>query len=233
MAVAIFHGEKGGVGKSTVAATYGEDLLQQGYSVTVVDGDTRNPDVGRYFQVYCPVVQIDVRKSSGWVELFNLLDEDENDEIVISLPAGLGRAWHENIQDLIGALKGTSRHGAIFWTLGRTADSIVLLRDILEVQKDLPIVAVRNLYHTAGDATRFQRWETSKTREMFLSNGGREITFPDLMDTLFDASFGATPPVRFLGASQRYGDRIRLEQWMKSASLAFETVAKSTGRGKR
>lgn len=234
MAVGIFHGDKGGVGKSTICATYGEYVLAQSKPLAVIECDTQNPDVARYFKDHVKVYQVDLRAESGWVELFNVLNEEEADDIIVSLPAGIGTPFANNASDLLAALEGTKRKAAIFWTLGRTADSIALLRDVLNVYgRSMPIVAVKNLYHTGGNPALFTRWDGSNTRKELLAGGGVEINFPDMMDGIFDATFGAVPPVRFLGGVSRFGERMKLDQWLKASFDAFETISGKIGTGKR
>jgi hypothetical protein len=198
MSVAIFHGDKGGVGKSTVAAAYGEYILSREHTLAVIDCDTQNPDHARYMHGHATVHQIDLRVDAGWVELFNLLDEEPANDLIISKPAGIGFTFKHGAPDLLAALEGTGRTAAILWTLGRTADSIALLKDVLDVfAPPLTLIAIRNLYHTAGDPARFTRWQSSKTRAALLAAGGGEMNFPELLDGLFDATFGATVPRRF------------------------------------
>ena len=59
MAIHVFHGDKGGVGKSFAAAAFGEYLLGKGRQITIVESDARNADTGRYFDGAAVVKKID------------------------------------------------------------------------------------------------------------------------------------------------------------------------------
>jgi hypothetical protein len=234
LSVAFFHGDKGGVGKSTIAAACAEYILSRTDELAVVECDTQNPDLARYMKDLANVYRVDLRAEAGWVEFFNVLDEEPATDIIVSLPAGIGTAFKNQAPDLLAALAGTGRTGGIVWTMGRTADSVALLRDVIDVYVPmLSVVAVRNLYHTGGDPTRFTRWESSKTRAALLGAGGSEINFPELMDALFDLTFGAATPQRFSARAPRYGDRLKLERWLKDAFEAFDGIAAKLSIGAR
>ncbi len=234
MSIVLVHGDKGGAGKSTTAATYGEYVLARGGQLAVVDCDPQNPDVARYFAGLATIYKIDLREPTGWIELFNAFDEDPASDFVVSLPANIGAIFAENAGDLLAALAGTKRRAAIFWVLGRTADCIAQLKDALEAYAPaVPIIAVRNLFWSAGDPTLFTRWEGSKTRPALLDLGGADINFPELLDGIFDVTFGAPKPQRLVGGMSRYGDRLKLAQWSKAAFAAFDGIAALAGTGVR
>src|SRR5260363_128286 len=71
--VILFHGDKGGVGKSWTCSIFLDWLVKCKLPVTLVDGDTRNPDVSRMFSDLMPTLNANLRIHDGWMDLPDLM----------------------------------------------------------------------------------------------------------------------------------------------------------------
>ena len=233
MSVYLFHGDKGGVGKSLLAATFIEYLLARYQPVTIVDTDWRNGDVARVFQESAiPTIAANLRQRDGWIELANTLDTTAAHDIIVSLPANIGAELTDQAAFLRDAISGLHRSLTIFWVMNRSADSVALLRPVLEAfAASTALVAVKNLYF--GDPDRFARWAQSKTRHAFLNAGGKEMDFEELLDSVVDETFLAHPPKRLTDASLSYGRRLTLRRWLDRNFASFDALSDFIGIGRR
>lgn len=84
----IIAGNKGGVGKSLVAKLLVEWLEKESRLVSVVDGDTRTPDVYQSFHREHQCMQFDLADWDGWLALTDEMHAMEGD-VVINLPDGI------------------------------------------------------------------------------------------------------------------------------------------------
>jgi hypothetical protein len=237
MAVNLFHGERGGVGKSMLGAAFGEYLLKKGRAVAIVEADISNGDVGRYFEGAASVRKINLRTTDGWIEFLSYLQEEPAEDIIVALPAGMGSAVPAHSGRLLSALSVVNRSLTVWWAMNRTPDSVALLepvRNAFPKESGVRIVAVRNLYF--GEAALFARWNEGKVRSRFLASGGLEMDFEALNDRVVDVTFGALPTKRFSANGESglpLGPLIELSEWLKRTSAAFEAIEEKVGAGKR
>jgi len=126
VSVHFFHGDKGGVGKSFVAQSFVDWLITRGTSPLVVDSDMRNPDLARMFPDVS--VTVDLRQHEGWLELLSLLHESDREQVVVSLPAGIGAEMTAELPSFFDGLRELGCEATLLWVLARTPDSINLLR---------------------------------------------------------------------------------------------------------
>ena len=124
--VHFFHGDKGGVGKLFVAQSFVDWLTTRGVAPLVVYADMRNPDLARMFPD--AAVHVDLRQHEGWLELLSTLHERDREQVVVSLPAGIGAEMTTELPAFFECLRELRREATLFWILARTPDSINLLR---------------------------------------------------------------------------------------------------------
>jgi len=233
MSVHVFHGDKGGVGKSFASFAFGDWLIADRKIIPlIIDADMRNPDVARLFADVASTRQLDLREHDGWIELASLLSEATQSEILISLPAGIGDMLDREAADWLESMQQLHRDVVLYWVINRTADSVNLLRSALHTfqGRARAMVVIRNLFF--GDADRFRRWNDSKTRQAFLEAGGREIELPDLHERIADLTAMALPAVPFSRADTlRFGDQAELRRWRQRTSAAFDSLAAAIGIG--
>jgi hypothetical protein len=220
-------GDKGGVGKSTVAR-YVADMLINAEKhgakkidhIYIIDADASNADVcgpGGYRDEEIDGTQIHalhnpIRSDKDWTTLTDTLaekiDQHEGQEvrIVFSLPAAAGLIIVDNpvIAEQMEFLNGTP-----VWVMGSDDSSVEAIERRAEAlpdayQKGFIVV---NLKHGSRDA--FRAWDTSKIRKKLVDKGGwQEIEFltqqaPVMLD------LGRTPPHRAV-ASREGADGKRL-----------------------
>jgi len=235
MSVYLVHGDKGGVGKSFLAAVLVEYLCERGCKVAVVDADARNADLHAVFTGGdFPTLQTDLREEDGWTELASFLESIPHKNVVVSLPAGVGDEVAQNRDFFCDALQGLRRSLVAFWVLNRTPHSIALLRPFMDHYAGAAraMIAVRNLFFGAPE--RFARWNASKTRDAFLSARGLEMNLDDLNDAVADATFLHCPPRRFSdGAALNYGERRTLRRWLNHAFADLDALGDRLGAGVR
>jgi len=176
VSVHFFHGDKGGVGKSFVAQSFVDWLVTRDIAPLVIDSDMRNPDVARMFPDVA--VTVDLRKHEGWLELLSLLHESDREQVVVSLPAGIGAEMTAELPAFFDGLRELGRDATLLWVLARTADSINLLRSATAAfdGQARAMIALKNLFF--GDPAKFGRWNESRTRTAFEDAGGVVVDSP-------------------------------------------------------
>ncbi len=203
----------------------------------VVESDTRNADAARYFDGAASVKRIDLRRTDGWVEFLTLLHREPNDDILVSLPSGIGGILTDNAPRLLTAIAELQRSLTIWWVLSRTPDSVHLLAPVTSTfgnTANVKIVTLRNLHY--GEAGKFRRWNDGKQRDRFVKSGGIEADLPELHELAVDATFGALPAKRFSvngDSGLDYGPKVFLQQWLADVAVTFDTLADGVGIGKR
>lgn len=237
-------GDKGGVGKSTVARAIIDMLIQAkrfGFpavdTIIVVDADPMNADVcgtGGYTNevvgnTEIVAIRFPIAVFDDWKEaidmLFDALNkydyENKNVRVVFSLPAAAGLVLLENpdVFSLISILNGIP-----VWVLGNEESSVEQLKRRIEVaplQYALGF-AVRNLKH--GPIKSFDCWNNSEVRKTVLDWGWQEIDFPICMASVIN-DIGGTPAHRVValktglnGKPLGPGTRIVYEGYRSSAN---------------
>jgi len=232
MSVYLFHGDKGGVGKSMFAATFMEYLLSRDLSVALVAGDQRNGDVARLYKDTVATIIPNLRERSGWLEVADLLNDKPSNDVMIVLPGNIGGEFTTEGEFLRDVLNDLKRSLVTFFVMNRSADSVNLLRVFAEKFSDLgKIVAVRNLFF--GESDRFTRWNDSKTRAALLKSGTKELDFEELLDSVVDDSFSAHPPRRFTDTELTYAKKLTLRRWLDRNFATFDTLSDYLGVGQR
>jgi len=229
VSVHFFHGDKGGVGKSFVAQSFVDWLITRGTSPLVVDSDMRNPDLARMFPDVS--VTVDLRQHEGWLELLSLLHESDREQVVVSLPAGIGAEMTAELPSFFDGLRELGCEATLLWVLARTPDSINLLRSATTAfdGRARAMVALKNLFF--GDPAKFGRWNESRTRSAFEDAGGVVVEFPELLDRLVDQTATANPPVAFSAKADglRFGDRAELRRWLEKVDALWGGLAAKLG----
>lgn len=186
----LVDGDKGGVGKTTVARFVADALINADSNgidhvdrLYIIDADPSNADVcgaGGYVDDEIEgtkifAVQHPIRAASDWISLIDKMEhmigdhDKENVRLVFSLPAAAGLIILENsdIADMMAYFNGVS-----VWVLGNDESSV----DALEKRVNgLPLsyeqgFAIRNLKHGLADSFRF--WNESRLKKKLLGKAG-------------------------------------------------------------
>jgi len=187
--------DKGGNGKSTVSRGIGDLLLQRNIPTMAFDCDRRNAQLYRFydkafssaFNSGVGVQRIDLASKGGADKLINSLDSESTRIVLIDFPAGGGELFErfEKEIKLFDLLEEVGYRLTMVSVLSRIKDSINSLRTLVDYCTDrADHVVVKNGFY--GEPEKFRRFDTSKTRELILQQGGAVINFPDLFDDTYD-----------------------------------------------
>lgn len=133
----LCHGDKGGVGKTHVAQFTAACLQAAGKTVTLVDGDAKNPGLYRYFDNKpSPVLRINARKPEGIDALIEAYLEAPAD-VLIDLPAGgsdttagfVGAGSAAGTINIENLMKDVDGRVTVLFVVDQGRDGIVALSD--------------------------------------------------------------------------------------------------------
>ena len=127
----LIHGDKGGVGKSLLATTLADFLITKniGNRLIIVDADQRNPDVSRLFPEPDRSKRINLSVHDGWGELYDLIELEKDADILVNLPAGIGKEIGKEAPTLKILLEENQMKLVMYFPLDRLPDTVNLLRD--------------------------------------------------------------------------------------------------------
>jgi hypothetical protein len=222
----LAHGEKGGVGKTTVARVVADFLNSRDASYRAFDAEGSTGQLLRFHPEVTAAVQVEdaatiapvldyVMEASGkrlalvdlgarsgedvkaWLYRGGALEEAENDRLAITVIYVLGGAV-----DSVGHLK------ECFAALGRNVSYII----------------VKNF----GVAGKFDVYDSSKVRKELLAAGAREIAFPALDGTVYQSVDRASVAFSAFaeGHSGNFGftERRYCRTWLRECFAALENV---------
>jgi len=225
----VITGDKGGTGKSTFARVLVDILLQQGIKLVAFDSDKRNAQLYRFYNqaLASGVARIDLATRGGADALINQL-EAAQEVILIDLPAGAGEDFErfEQEMDLIQTAKEMGYRLTVVSVINRVKDCVNSLRTLLDYCGDrVDYVVVKNLFF--GTPERFQRFDESKTKTLFLQHQGVVMHLPDLYDGTTDLldqqnlTFSEAQQHRDLSLV----DRTRVKRFLQAAATEMSPAA--------
>jgi len=176
-------GDKGGVGKSTIARTLAEWLATKKADALFFDGDDTNPTFARFL----PSAQRLLTKTTkGFEVLINNLEGKEAIQLV-DLGAGTSLTLVQFAEktDYIGTCSEFGARVIFVFALAPSADSIGLLKILSEsFGPSADYVICRNEANSGSWAL----WERSATRKAILEeHGGIELIIPALDPDAYSA----------------------------------------------
>jgi hypothetical protein len=178
--IIIVGGDKGGVGKSFIGRTIVGWLTIHGHKVCGFDGDARNPHLDRYYSASMPVTRPPLRSVDGWSEMYQAWEEANPTEVlVVDLPGNIGDMVEAEATRLSRVAAALDRTIINVWVGSEEEDSIWLLQRIRSLAAAPFTLFVMN-GRFGADVSRFELWQTSKTRTQFILDGGAETLLPAL-----------------------------------------------------
>ncbi|MDX5931755.1 hypothetical protein [Acidiphilium acidophilum] len=179
----LVHGDKGGVGKSTLASAL-IDLALAGGPICVVEGDIKVADVARRFSGIPDVLGlvIDLARPDGSedaiIGLFEKIEAAGAPEmIVVNLPAGASSTIDAQAQILHAASREIGYEIRVAWMIGAGADSARLAGESAICRVADKKIAVFNA--ALGEIAK-SVWMNHPARDAWLSSGGLETIMPAL-----------------------------------------------------
>lgn len=219
--IILVGGDKGGVGKSTVARTLCEFFQKKQKGFLAFDGDDTNPTLTRFFS---SAERLYTKSPKGFEPLLANLEGDKPAMQLVDLGAGTSIILNRFVEET-GLIEIARENGAkivFVFVLAPSADSINLLKILSEKHgAGISYVVARN---NAVSGT-WDLWENSKTKAKVLGElGGTEITIPILDAEAFalvdrkGLSWGAALQDKELGlVTKGYVSR-----WLQKVFAEFE-----------
>jgi hypothetical protein len=232
----ITHGEKGGVGKTTVARVIADFLKSGDTTFRAFDAEGDTGQLLRFHPVETQPVEVTDAASVAPV-LDYLMETNGNGNgngnssrrlALVDLGARSGedmRSWLYRggaLEEAEAARLGIT----IVYVLGGAVDSVGHLKECFTaLGREMNYVIVKN----KGVATRFDIYEQSKVREELMKNGGREITFPALDQAVYQSVDRASIPFAAFAENQGgnfgYTERRYTRTWLRECFAALDEVA--------
>jgi hypothetical protein len=229
----IVHGDKGGVGKSVVAALYLDHAIKNGDEIIAIEADQRNPDVELYAKGHVTTINVDMSTSSGWISLLNTLGEHKGKDFVISLPAQAGQNLSEQGSKLCSAVEKLGLELIMLFPINRQKQSLIQLKHAIN---DLAcadkVIVIKNGFF--GEPDHFRRWQNSNLRKDLgitgdhadpqISGSVSEAYLPTLVKNVVDALEKDLKPYTMALEDLNLGEQAFLEEWLAAGHKIFEDL---------
>jgi hypothetical protein len=194
-------GGKGGVGKSMVALTLTQFLIDkygESKAIHLIETDESNPDVGRVYKGYIPVSTAILDESEkGWLLMADIIEKTSDTLFVINSAARSNMGIRKNGRNFAAVLESgkVSYNLVTLWPMNRQKDSISLLEDFMDYVAFGSIYPIRNKYF--GDAEDFSLFTKALEKsKKFSKRITKTLNFPALSDLIADEFYtsGKTIP---------------------------------------
>jgi hypothetical protein len=215
-------GSKGGVGKTIVTMSLLDYLMGTGQELLLIETDTSNPDVGKAYEQVVATELINLDKRDGWINLINTCSENPDAIVVINTAARNNEGVVAHGGSLNGILGELKRKLITLWVINRQKDSLILLKDYMDVMTEGKIHILRNTYF--GDEDKFETYRDSNIRTVIEKNKGLSLNFPDLADRVSDSLYINRWTVAKALDEMPLGNKAELMRWQSEAKKVFQQV---------
>lgn len=220
----LTHGEKGGVGKTTVARVVADYLQHRGTAFRGFDAEGPTGQLLRFHPDHTVSVEVDKAASIAPVLDF-LMDGKPNRLALVDLGARSG----EDLKNWLykgGALEEAEAGQlqiTVIYVLGGAVDSVGHLKECFAaLGSDVNYVIVRNL----GVAARFDVYENSSIRKDLLAAGAIEITIPALDGAVYQSVDKASLSfTAFCESEASFTERRYCRTWLRECFAALEEAS--------
>ena len=219
----LIGGSKGGVGKSLVAMTTIDYLLEKGENVLLVESDINSPDVWKALKDTIKTEIVNLDESDGWIQLVNLCDSNPNTVVVINTAARNNEGVSTYGETLSGALAELKRKLITLWVINRQRDSLELLKEYMDAMLNTTVHVIRN--GQFGDENKFELYNGSKIRFSVEERGGKSLTFPKLADRVSDDIYNKRMSISTALKELPIGNRAELTRWRNEAKKMLNEVS--------
>lgn len=223
----LTHGEKGGVGKTTVARVIADFLKSREIAFRAFDAEG---ETGQLLRFHGPdTTAVDVTKAALISPVLDYLMDGGGRKLAL---VDLGARTGSDLKNWLykgGALEEAENGNlgiTIVYVLGGAVDSVGHLKECYtELGRDVDYITVKNY----GVASKFEVYDQSNIREELLTNGAREIAFPALDPAVYQSVDKAS--VTFLdfadnkGGNFSYTERRYCRTWLRECFEALDEVA--------
>jgi hypothetical protein len=223
----IAHGEKGGVGKTTVARVLADYLLARKLPFRAYDAEGSTGQLLRFYpDVTHPIEFTDAASIAPVLD--HLMDGGSAPLALVDLGARAGKDLKSWLYRG-GALEESSagRLGVtIAYVLGGAVDSVGHLKECLAaLRRDVKYLMVKNL----GVASHFAVYDQSHVRQELLGAGAQEMALPPLDSVVFQSVDRASIPFTAfadnVGGPFGYTERRYCRTWLRECFTALDQVS--------
>lgn len=223
----ICHGEKGGVGKTTVARVLADYLRENKLSFRAYDAEG---ETGPLMRFHGGIAQpIEFADAAGIAPVLDYLMDNGGPRLAL---VDLGARAGSDLKSWLyrgGALEESAEGKlgvTIVYVLGGAVDSVGHLKECLSaIGKDVKYLVVRNL----GVSGRFDVYEQSHTRQELLSIGTKEIELPALDSVVFQSVDKSSLPFSDFASDSSgkfsYTERRYCHTWLRECFAAIQPAA--------
>jgi hypothetical protein len=223
----LTHGEKGGVGKTTVARVIADFLNATDHTFRAFDAEGATGQLLRFHPDVTAAV--DVENANTIAPVLDYVMEGTGKRLAL---VDLGARSGEDVKGWLyrgGALEEAeaARLGiTVIYVLGGAVDSVGHLKECFAaLGRDVNYVIVKNF----GVAGKFDVYDNSKVRKELLAIGAREINFPALDGSVYQSVDRASVGFAAFADGQTgnfgFTERRYCRTWLRECFTALETVA--------
>lgn len=225
----LTHGEKGGVGKTTVARLIADYLTSKESAFRAFDAEGAAGQLLRFHPAQTSAVEVDKAALIAPV-LDYLMDGNPKRLALVDLGARSG----EDLKEWLykgGALEEAEAGNlgiTVVYVLGGAVDSVGHLKECYgALGNDVDYVVVKNL----GVATKFDVYDGSNIRKDVLAAGAKELTIPALDGTVYQSVDKASAAFSAFceGTEAGYTERRYCRTWLRECYAALEDVSDRLG----
>lgn len=230
----LSHGDKGGSGKSMVAALAIDTALAAGLDVRLLEGDLGQPDVAPRFKGLVQTSALNLNQSGAADAAVNALGSwiEENlppdTLLAINAPAAAGDTLDGAADMLREVFEALGHAFVVSYSVGMSPQSSAVLGKSLD--GGLMAAADRRavlLPEMLGDPDAFD-WRRSPIRKKYLAAGGAEAVMPALRPaSLRDKVMGLGGSFEALCAAEsdlKLIERAQLRKWLRSARSIIDPL---------
>lgn len=223
----IAHGEKGGVGKTTVARLIAEFLRAREQNFRAFDAEGTTGPLLRFHPE--ETQPIDISAAASVAPVLDYLMEGTGRRLAL---VDLGARSGADLKSWLyrgGALEEAAAGNlglTLVYVVGGAVDSVGHLKECYQALGHTPTyVLVRNL----GVASQFEVYDQSMVRQDIINNNGREITLPPLDQHVYQnidrASLQFGQYAENQGGTFSYTERRYTKTWLRECFAALDEVA--------
>lgn len=225
----LTHGEKGGVGKTTVARLIADFLTSREAPFRAFDAEGSAGQLLRFHPTQTSAVEVD--KAAAIAPVLDFLMDGNPKRLAL---VDLGARSGEDLKDWLykgGALEEAESGNlsiTVVYVLGGAVDSVGHLKECFGALGDVvEYVIVRNL----GVAEKFDVYDNSNIRKDLQAAGAKEISIPELDGTVYQsvdrASISFSAFTEGEGTDAGYTERRYCRTWLRECVAALDEVAGS------
>ncbi|CAK0765966.1 putative Chromosome partitioning protein ParA [Gammaproteobacteria bacterium] len=226
----LVHGDKGGVGKSTLARATLDYLYRRRRVPIVYDADNCNGQIYRFYKDIFPVKQLNIDLRGSFDEVLDKIAANKKassqTNVFVDLPAQAGNSIDAALSELrlVEALDSIHARATLLFVIGRTKDSVNAIQIAFDLFGEIAdLVVVKNEFF--GEADRFIIYDASPTHQNIVKSGAKELLIPALWgDTYSIVDRLSLPFFRVAESNLQLSVKARISAWLNKFDAQFEKI---------